>query len=279
MVHTKIIGNFAIVGHIEDGEVSELANFEGADAVVAREGIGGVDGGGGDGFGGRHAHLRASERQNGGHGKRGTGAGIEVGGQSDDGSRVNEFARGTVMREAEMETAAGKHCAGDVGTREGADVAGRYFFEMVGACRVHLNGESRSSGARELFGVKAQAQAAGSRGGKDFARLRDGERAAVAKYIAEFCEAFPRDTWEPFAADEFDIGVWRFACAIAIFARDNVSAEECADDVERLLALEVAEDDKNFALAFPGEAISGFGFERGGSVRGELREMLERAAF
>lgn len=62
MIHTEIIGNFAVIIHIERGEVGELANFERADAIVASERIRGVDGGGGDGFGGRHAHLGASQR-------------------------------------------------------------------------------------------------------------------------------------------------------------------------------------------------------------------------
>ena len=34
-VHSKIIGNFTVVIHIEDGNVSKLTNFEGADLFVA----------------------------------------------------------------------------------------------------------------------------------------------------------------------------------------------------------------------------------------------------
>ena len=89
MVHAKIVRNFTIVGYIEDGEVCEFANFERADAIVATKGIGGVDRGGGDGFGGRHAHLIAGEGENHGHGESGTGAWVEVGGESDDGSGID----------------------------------------------------------------------------------------------------------------------------------------------------------------------------------------------
>ena len=37
-VHSKIIGNFTVVIHIEDGNVSELTDFERADVFVAGEG-------------------------------------------------------------------------------------------------------------------------------------------------------------------------------------------------------------------------------------------------
>lgn len=155
MIHAKIIGNFAVVGHIEDGDVCELANFKRADAVVATEGISSVDGAGRDGLGGCHAHLRAGEGENHGHRKRGAGAGIEIGRESDDGAGVDELARGSVMCEAEMEAAAGKHGAGDVGAGEGANVRGAELFEMVGARGVHFDGEAGGAGAGELFGVKA----------------------------------------------------------------------------------------------------------------------------
>jgi len=279
MVHTKIIGNFAVIIHIERGEVGELANFERTDAVVAAEGIRGVDCGGGNGFGGRHAHLRASERQNRRHGKRGAGAGIEIRGEADDGASADQLARGPVLREAEMEAAAGEHRAGDVGMREGANVAGEYFFEMVRACRVHLDGKFRRAGARKLFGVKAQAQAAGSGRSQNFPRLSDGERASVAKHVAELRKIFRRYARQPFAADQLDISVGRLARAMAVLVRDHVRAKKGANNVEWLLAFQFAQDEKNLALAFPREAVAGFGFERRGSVRGELREMCERAAF
>ena len=279
MVHTKIIGNFAVIIHIERGEVGELANFERADAIVAPQRICGVDRGGCDGFGGRHAHLRASERQNHGHGKRGAGAGIEIGSERDDGSGVDELARRAVMREAKMEAAAGKQCTGDVRASEGTDVAGGDLFEMVGACPVHLDGKFRGAGVRQLFRVQAQAQAAGSRCGKNFARLRHGERATVAEHVAELRKIFRRYLRQPLAADQLDIGVRRLARAMAIFMRNHVRAKKRTHNVERLFAFQFAQDEKNLAFALPREAVAGFGFERGSSMRGELRQMRERAIF
>src|SRR5580704_5060203 len=58
-VHTKIIRDFAVVGHVKRGDVSKLANFDGADAIMNAEGVGGIDGSRGDGFGWGHAHLGA----------------------------------------------------------------------------------------------------------------------------------------------------------------------------------------------------------------------------
>ena len=80
-IHTKIIRNFAVVGHVKRREVGIFANLERADAIVLAKGIGGINGRGGDGLGGSHAHLRAGEREDHRHAERGTGAGIEIGGQ------------------------------------------------------------------------------------------------------------------------------------------------------------------------------------------------------
>ena len=72
------------------------------------------------------------------------------------------FARGGVVREAEMETAAGKQRADDVRESERANVAGIDFFKMVGAGGLQFDGEARGAGVCELFGVDARDQAAGA---------------------------------------------------------------------------------------------------------------------
>src|SRR5271156_4196011 len=107
-VHTKIIRDFAVVGHVKGGNVRILANFQGAGAVVSAQRVSRVDGCGADGFSGRHAHLGAGQRQNHGHAERRAGAGIEIGGDADDGAGFDQFARRGVMEEAEMEAAAGQ---------------------------------------------------------------------------------------------------------------------------------------------------------------------------
>src|ERR1700692_1202266 len=63
-VHSKIIGNFTVVIHIEDGNVSELTNFERADLFVTAERISGIDGCGGYGFRRGHTQLGARQGQN-----------------------------------------------------------------------------------------------------------------------------------------------------------------------------------------------------------------------
>ena len=88
-VHTKIIGNFAIILHFEDGEIGLFAGFEGTDVFLTAKSICGVDGRGGDGFGGSHAKLCAGKRENHGHADGGTGAGIVVGGECDDSAGVD----------------------------------------------------------------------------------------------------------------------------------------------------------------------------------------------
>lgn len=178
-----------------------------------------------------------------------------------------------------MEAAAGEQRAGDVRASEGADVAGGDFFKMVSACGVHFDGEFCRAGARELLCVDAQTQSAGPRGGKNFARLRHGEGATVAEHVAELGKIFGCDTRQPLVADKIHVSVRRLASAMAIFMRDNVRAKKSANDIKRLFAFQFAKNHENLALTFPREAVTGFGFERGGSMRGELRQMRERAMF
>src|ERR1700693_897827 len=66
-VHSKIIGNFIVVIHIEDGDVSKFTNFERADLFVAAQRISRIDGRSGNSFGWGHAQLAASQGQNHGH--------------------------------------------------------------------------------------------------------------------------------------------------------------------------------------------------------------------
>ena len=58
----KIIRDFAVVGHVERGEVGVFANLERAGPVMNAERVGGIDGGCGDGFRGSHAELIAGAR-------------------------------------------------------------------------------------------------------------------------------------------------------------------------------------------------------------------------
>jgi len=88
-VHTKIIRDFAVVGHVEGGDVGVFANFNRAAAVMLAERIGRVNRGGANGFRGCHAHLRASEGQNHRHGDCGARARIEIGGKAENRARID----------------------------------------------------------------------------------------------------------------------------------------------------------------------------------------------
>lgn len=56
-----------------------------------------------------------------------------------------------------------------------------------------------------------------------------------------------------------------------------MGAEKGAHDFERLKTLQFTKGDEDFAFAGPVEAVAGFGFERGGPVPGELRQMRKSA--
>jgi hypothetical protein len=170
-VHTKIVRNFAVIGHVKGRQISILANIERSDAIVQAERIGGINRRGSDAFGGRHAHLRAGERKNHGHADGRAGAWVEIGGQRDDGPGGDEFARRSVVREAEMEAAAGQQGADDVRLGERANVGPIDLFEMIGAGGVQLNCETRGPGVGELLGMNAWDESRGLSRGEDFAGL------------------------------------------------------------------------------------------------------------
>ena len=161
-----------------------------------------------------------------------------------------------------MEAAAGKQRADYIRERERVDVGGVDFFQMVGAGRLHLDGEAGCAGVRKLLCVDARDQATGASGGENFARLRDGERAAIAEDIAEFGQACHGHRRDPAIYQQIHI---RFGAA-AIFRGDHVRAEKCGVDIERMFLVKLGEQRKNFEFTFPVEAVAAFGFDRGSAM-------------
>src|SRR5580658_5154606 len=263
--HTKIIRDFAIVGHVKGGDVRILANFQGAGAVVGAQRVGGVDRGGADGFGGRHAHLRARQRYDHGHAHRGAGAGIEIGGDADDGPRIDQFARWCEMAEAEMEAAAGKQSTDHVRERERANVGCVYLFQVIRAGRLQFDSEAGCAGVCQLFGVDARDQAAGASRSQDFARLRDGERAAIAEYVTELGETRHRDRGNPALRQQIHVGFG----AAAIFRGNHVRAEKRRVNIERMLLMQFGEQREDFEFTLPLETVAAFRFNGCGAVSGE----------
>ena len=133
-----------------------------------------------------------------------------------------------------MEAAAGEQRADDVRERERADVRGVDFFQVIGAGCLQFDGEAGRAGVCQLFGVDARDQAAGASGGEDFARLRDGEGAAIAKYVAEFGKARHRDGGNPAIHQQIHVG---FRPA-AKFSGDHVRAEKRRVDIEWMFLMQ-----------------------------------------
>ena len=125
------------------------------------------------GFGRRHSQLRARQRENHLHVHGRAGAGIEIGGQRDDGARFNQVARGRFLRQAKMKIAARKQSADDIRICERANISAINFFEMIGACRSHFHGQARGARARELLGVNPGRQPVHQSGSQDMLGLRD----------------------------------------------------------------------------------------------------------
>src|SRR5277367_4228828 len=104
-IHTKIIRNFAVIGHVKHREVGILANFERADAVMLAQRVSWIDRRSRNCFRWSHAHLRACERENHRHADRGARAGIEIRRDSENRSSFDQATRRSVLGEAEMEAA------------------------------------------------------------------------------------------------------------------------------------------------------------------------------
>ena len=241
-VHAKIIRDFAVVGHVKGGQVCILANFKRADAIVHAQRVGGINRGGCDGFGGRHAHLRAGERQNHGHAQRGTCAGIEVGGDADYRTGLDQLARGCVMLQSQMKTAAWQQSGHDVGKAQRADVFTIDFFQVIDARGLQLDGEADCSSMRQLFGMNARDQTAGASGHQNPPRLRNRESTAIAVNITEFSESGSRDRGDPPAHENIYVSIR----AAAKFRRNDVRSQKCCMDIQGMLLMKVVENLENF---------------------------------
>src|ERR1039457_1622138 len=77
-VHPEVVRDLAIVVRVEYYQVAVFSFFDGANAACDSQCVRSVDGGGGDRFRGRHAHLGTRERQDHRHADRRTGARIVI---------------------------------------------------------------------------------------------------------------------------------------------------------------------------------------------------------
>ena len=148
-----------------------------------------------------------------------------------------------------------------------------HLFQVIGARGVQLDREPRRPGARELLGVNARHESAGAPRRQNPPRLRHRERAAVAEDVAELGEPRGRNGGNPALHQQVHIRVG----PSPKFRRNDVRAEKRADDIERLLLMQLMKHVQNLQLALPIEAVTALGFERSGAVRGKLAKMRARS--
>src|SRR5271170_421180 len=62
-VSGEVVGDFAVVGGVENGQVSVFARLNGALTILQPQGPRSIDGSSRNGLGGSHLHVGASERE------------------------------------------------------------------------------------------------------------------------------------------------------------------------------------------------------------------------
>ena len=194
---------------------------------------------------------------------------------SDNRAGLDQSSRRSAVREAQMERAAWQQRANHVRLRERSNIARVNPVEMVGAGGLEFDSQAGCAAVDELLGVNARREAVFQARLKNAARLSDAERAAVAEYVAEPRELAGRDRRNPALDEQID----ERAGAAAKFRRDNVRAEKCGDDIERLAAIEIAVNLQNLQFALEIQAVTALGFEGGGAARGKVAEEMQRSFF
>ena len=125
---------------------------------------------------------------------------------------------------------------------------------MVGACRLHFDGEAGGAGVGQLLGMDARHQTSGTSGSENSAGLCNRECAAVAENVAEFGEAGHGYRGNP----AFDEQVHVRIGPAAKFRGHDVRAEKRGVDIERVLLMQFREQRQNLEFAFPVEAVAAF---------------------
>ena len=111
--------------------------------------------------------------------------------------------------------------------------------------------------------------------GADPACLRDRERAAIAKDVAEFGEAGHRDRRNPPLDQEVHVGVRAFAK----FGWNHVRTEKRRANINGMALMQVRKKLEDFQLALPIEAVAALGFDGGSAVSYEFAQVRDRAGF
>src|SRR5690349_10977954 len=83
---------FPIIRDVEKQQIRELADFQRSDAAGAAEGMSAVNGSGGNGFSRRKTHAPAGQGHGGLHAQQRSLMGVEVGGEGDRRSGLDEGA-------------------------------------------------------------------------------------------------------------------------------------------------------------------------------------------
>lgn len=123
----------------------------------------------------------------------------------------------------------------------------------------------------QLADVGADSQAMLLRRLKNLLRLSSSERAFVGEYVDKLRQLAFGGSWNHLLTDEIDI----LFAAFLKFLGNNVRAEESAYHRAGPLAGGLLDGCERFKLGFQAEAVTGFGFDRGRSLRSHLLEGVE----
>ena len=132
-----------------------------------------------------------------------------------------------------MKIAAGQQRCDGLRLCQRRDVARIHLLEMIAAGRAQFHRQLRRARAGKLFRMQLGYQAVPPACFQDMLCLLASKRPAIAEHIAEFREFFFRNFWNQLLCEQLNVP-FHPRRRSAILRRDDVSAEERRDDVQRL---------------------------------------------
>ena len=182
-VGAKAVTEVAVIRHRQHQQVGLFAGGERADPVGAADGVGGINGGGGDGLGRGQFQVAAGQGDDELHGLIPGCTGVAVRGQGQQTIRIQDLQSRGVIPLRQAKGRAGQGDRDRIGLAEGSDIGIRGAHQVIGRGGTQLNGQGGGSQVVKFIGVDLEREAQAFGFFQDLAGLSQVEGFVLAEDI------------------------------------------------------------------------------------------------
>ncbi len=182
-VGAKAVAQVAVIRHRQHQQVSLFAGRERTDPVGAADGVGGIDGGSGDGLGRGQFQVAAGQGDHELHGLVPGCAGVAVRCQGQHAVGIQDLLGGGVILLRQAKGRAGQRDGHRIRATQGGNIGVRGAHQVVSRSGSQLHGQGGAAQVVKFVGVDLEREAQAAGGLQDLAGLSQVESLVLAEDI------------------------------------------------------------------------------------------------